>query len=563
MSKKQKNETSAKAPVKLTRAEKKEIQAVIRKYKGDGKPHSAQASIPYEAMYQDGVCRVTPRTFSKCIEFTDISYQLAQADTKTAIFENLCDLYNYLDASIHVQFSFINRKIDPKQYAKSFEIRAQGDDFDDIRSEYSDILQDQLVNGNNGLMKRKFMTYTIEADSLKMARARLRRMKEHDFEDAEHASKGRKASTTLLSGYTGILDGLLKAGVTNSAVCLSRLRANGYHGGKTIVKDYIAAHQHLVPPARYAVAPQGNRGRRYTTGPGEAFQMDWGFTKVQSFTGEEYSVACFAMVCHHCGERYVEFFPNAKQENLFIGMLHGFRYMGVPQYILTDNMKSVVIRRDQDGHPLWQKDYEQFMRTVGFQTKLCKPRHPFTKGKVERLVRFVKDNFLAGRSFWNVTDLNLSALDWCDEQNTTFHRGLGIPQDIHRERCGSVVTKLNDSPELLLYLCPERRISFDGFVNYEGRRFGVPYTYGGKTVRVMRNGSCLYIYSADMARLLATHEVTWAYQDSFCANQYAFPEQPEEFPSMPVKTVIRQLPQPSTDLSFEKFNFTKEDDEDD
>ena len=63
---------------------------------------------------------------SKCIEFTDISYQLAQADTKTAIFENLCDLYNYLDASIHVQFSFINRKIDPKQYAKSFEIRAQG-----------------------------------------------------------------------------------------------------------------------------------------------------------------------------------------------------------------------------------------------------------------------------------------------------------------------------------------------------------------------------------------------------------------------------------------------------
>ena len=176
MSKKQKNETSAKAPVKLTRAEKKEIQAVIRKYKGDGKPHSAQTSIPYEAMYQDGVCRVTPRTFSKCIEFTDISYQLAQADTKTAIFENLCDLYNYLDASIHVQFSFINRKIDPKQYAKSFEIRAQGDDFDDIRSEYSDILQDQLVNGNNGLMKRKFVTYTIEADSLKMARARLRRI---------------------------------------------------------------------------------------------------------------------------------------------------------------------------------------------------------------------------------------------------------------------------------------------------------------------------------------------------------------------------------------------------
>lgn len=165
-----------------------------------------------------------------------------------------------------------------------------------------------------------------------ISRARLRRMKEHGFEDTEHAAKVRKASTTLLSGYTGILDGLLKNGVTNSAVCLSRLRANGYTGSQTTIKNYILAHQHLIPPARYAVAPQGNRGRRYTTGPGDAFQMDWGFTKVQSFTGEEYSVACFAMVCHHCGERYVEFFPNAKQENLFIGMLHGFRYMGVPQY---------------------------------------------------------------------------------------------------------------------------------------------------------------------------------------------------------------------------------------
>ena len=214
-----------------------------------------------------------------------------------------------------------------------------------------------------------------------ISRARLRRMKEHGFEDTEHAAKGRRASTTLLSGYTGLLDDLLKNGVTNSAVCLSKLRANGFPSGKTIVKDYIAAHQRLVPPARYSIAPQGTRGRRYTTGPGEAYQMDWGFTKVRSFAGEEYSAACFAMVCHHCGERYVEFFLNAKQKNLFIGMLHGFQYMGVPQYILTDNMKSVVIRRDQDGHSLWQKDFEQFMRAVGFQTKLCKPRPSLRKAR--------------------------------------------------------------------------------------------------------------------------------------------------------------------------------------
>ena len=163
-------------PKKLTRAQKKETDAVIRKYKGDGKPRTAQATIPYEAIYPDGVCRIDRRTFSKCIAFEDISYQLAQPETRTAIFEHLCDLYNYVDASIHVQLSFLNRKVDPVQYAKSFEIAPQGDDFDDIRAEYTAILQKQLASGNNGIVKTKYLTFTIEADSLKTARARLTRI---------------------------------------------------------------------------------------------------------------------------------------------------------------------------------------------------------------------------------------------------------------------------------------------------------------------------------------------------------------------------------------------------
>ena len=78
-------------------------------------------------------------------------------------------------------------------------------------------------------------------------------------------------------------------------------------------------------------------------------------------------------------------------------MLHAFSALGVPATVLTDNMKSVVVRRDADGRPVWQADYAEFMGVVGFRTRLCRPRHPYTKGKVERLVRFVKGNFLAGR----------------------------------------------------------------------------------------------------------------------------------------------------------------------
>lgn len=212
-----------------------------------------------------------------------------------------------------------------------------------------------------------------------ISRSRLRRLKENNFIVTPHGRTGQKATSTVLTGYSGIIDGLLRKGVTNSSVCFERLQEAGYTGGLTTVKTYIADHRDLVPPKRQLVAPQGNRGRRYQTSPGVSYQMDRGFVQVDTNTDASYKVACFAMICHHCGERYIEFFPNARQENLFIGMIHAFTYMGIPRYILTDNMKSVVIRRDPEGHPIWQKDYKVFMETIGFQTKLCKPRHPFTK----------------------------------------------------------------------------------------------------------------------------------------------------------------------------------------
>ena len=161
---------------KLTRSEKREIEAVLRKYKGDGKPHTAQDTIPYQLMYPDGICYLGNRSYSQSIEFYDINYQLAQPDDQTAIFEYLCDLYNYLDASIHVQLTFVNRKTDRELLARSFEIAPCADGLDHIRQEQTSILKRQLARGNNGNVKTKYLTYTIEADNLKAARARLSRI---------------------------------------------------------------------------------------------------------------------------------------------------------------------------------------------------------------------------------------------------------------------------------------------------------------------------------------------------------------------------------------------------
>ncbi len=393
-----------------------------------------------------------------------------------------------------------------------------------------------------------------------ISRGRLRRFKKNGFVWVQHGRTGQRSVNTVLSGYTSVLDNLLSLGITNSMVCLERLTELGFTGSLSTIKRYISAHRNLIPVKRQTVASQGNRGRRYKTTPGETYQMDWGFTNAIDPNGKESRIACFAIICHHCGLIYVEFFPNAKQESLFIGMLHAFYLMGIPKYILTDNMKSVVNKRDLDGRPIWNTEYEAFMNIVGFKTKLCKPRHPFTKGKVERLIRYVKDNFLAGRVFQDISDLNEQVLVWSNKHNSRYHKEVDdVPDLMHTSKCANVVVPLREDAEILLYLFPLRRISFDGFVCYEGRRFGVPYSYVGKNARVCRKRNTLEIYSEDMNELLVSHTVTWSRLDSYCKDQFSEQLIPEELPTAPVKTLIQRVAVTTdTPKGFEKFDFREE-----
>lgn len=137
---------------------------------------TAQKTIAYKEMGRDGICRVRGNTYSKTIRFYDINYQLAQNEDKNAIFENWCDFLNYFDSTIHFQLSFINHKSSMKEYERIIRIRPQNDAFDDVRMEYAKMLKDQLAKGNNGLVKSKYITFSIEADSLKKAKPRLERI---------------------------------------------------------------------------------------------------------------------------------------------------------------------------------------------------------------------------------------------------------------------------------------------------------------------------------------------------------------------------------------------------
>ena len=175
--KSRKAKAASSAPVstkKLSRKQQKELKAAVKKAKrDDGVPRTAQQSIPFQRMFPDGICRVTDRYYTKTIQFQDINYQLAQQEDKTAIFEEWCSFLNFFDSSIHFELSFMNMSTDADAFEKSIRIPYQNDGFDDVRAEYGMMLRQQLQKGNNGLTKTKYLTFGIEADSMKQAKPRL------------------------------------------------------------------------------------------------------------------------------------------------------------------------------------------------------------------------------------------------------------------------------------------------------------------------------------------------------------------------------------------------------
>ncbi len=166
-------------------------------YRMTKKQISAQETIPFERMWKDGICRFDGKHYSKTVKFHDINYLLSQNEEKTAIFEGWCDFLNYFDSSVKFQLSFINLAATDDSDLKLIEIPLQGDDFDAIRIEYSEMLKSQLLRGKNRFNKTKFITFSIEAESLKIAKQRLERIEADVLGDFKKLG----VSAVSLSGY--------------------------------------------------------------------------------------------------------------------------------------------------------------------------------------------------------------------------------------------------------------------------------------------------------------------------------------------------------------------------
>lgn len=182
----------------LSGGQKKRLVKQKLKEKKAGKvPHSAQESLAYQEMFKDGICRVDDRHYTKSIVFGDINYQLAQNEDKTAAFEYWCDFYNYFDSSISLQITCMSQYANVTEMTEAIDIPDAGDEFDPVRCEYASILKTQLAKGNNGLIRRKYITFGIEADSVRSAKPKLERIET----DIINNLKAMGVSARPLSGY--------------------------------------------------------------------------------------------------------------------------------------------------------------------------------------------------------------------------------------------------------------------------------------------------------------------------------------------------------------------------
>ena len=182
----------------LTADEKKQILKAKAKERKQSKiPKTAQQSIPYKEIYKDGICQVDAKHFNKCIEFGDINYQLARNEDKTAAFGLWCDFYNYFDPNISLQISCMSQYANVSEMQKTIDIPNQGDDFDDIREEYAGVLKTQLSKGNNGLQRKKYIAFGIEAANLKDAKPKLERIET----DITNNLKAMGVSAHSMTGY--------------------------------------------------------------------------------------------------------------------------------------------------------------------------------------------------------------------------------------------------------------------------------------------------------------------------------------------------------------------------
>lgn len=302
---------------------------------------------------------------------------------------------------------------------------------------------------------------------------------------------------------------LLQQDPTVPAVVLAqRLRHLGYDGGLTIVKDYLRAVR-LSAAAKRAYV-------RMEPAAGERFDIDWGHFGALAYNGTPRKLYAFCLVECHSRKMYLEFTHSQSFETFVRCHLHAFQQLGgCARELWYDNLATAVAEHEGNlvrFHPR----FLAFAREYGFLPRACHVAAAWEKGKVERAIGYVRQNFWPLRSFADLADVNLQAHRWLQEvANQRRHRETGQKPD---ERF---------QPEALRplpALTPDYRDTADALVHkdlrlsFDGNRYCVPPRYVGRQLTVKADASSVTIY--DQHQEIASYARSWQRGQTFGAERF-------------------------------------------
>lgn len=278
-----------------------------------------------------------------------------------------------------------------------------------------------------------------------------------------------------------------------SAVRLAEeVREKGYTGSLRTLRRFVAT---LDAERRW----DKRKTVRFETPPGKQAQADWAYCgRFPDASGKMVPIYAFVMVLAWSRVMYVEFTTSMKLPWLIRCHLAAFRFFGGwPLEILYDNMKQVRLSRDQ-----WNPLFIDFASHYGIVVKTHRIRRPRTKGKVERMVDYVKENFLVGRTFAGLDDLNAQGMHWLETVANVRVHGTTHERPVDRWH-NEGLTAYQSIATYHIDEWAARKASWEGYVSFGGSRYSVPPQIAGKNVVVGRREQSVVIRCQQM--IVAEH----------------------------------------------------------
>lgn len=308
-----------------------------------------------------------------------------------------------------------------------------------------------------------------------------------------------RRAPTVLDAFKGFLQEQVSGVGYNAQRLCEDLRKRGYRGSYETVKLWVR-------PLRQYHRFQQEATVRFETAPAQQAQVDWGSSKV--LLGEAWvRVHLFVMTLGYSRRGYVEATFDEKLSTFLSCHEHAFEwFLGMPYEILYDNPKTVVVQHNSQGRVLrWNPIFLDFMNYYGVTPKVCALYRARTKGKTESGVKYVKRNFLVGRAFQDLQDVNEQLKSWMTSVADVRVHGTTHQKPIERfQEEQKTLLRWGTRP---LYVLPqrlERVVANDCLVDFQTNRYSVPAEYVGRQVELkLKDAETIEI--VHQGEVIATH----------------------------------------------------------